>query len=250
MKRKIIYLVVGVLTFILGVTVASLLVINQQTLVEVEIESPPIIDRVLIETKVSNQPINPVYQQKNSPGKPKHLAAIEIVRFDPEIEVGEIKVEDLSVKPIDFDLDLGNSIENQIIALHPYRNDSREFKIEQQFETSMSISDEGPHLDLTDWKHYTSDWQEIKRLEGNRFLTPKISESDYQRFPKVTSKEIYNAVLKWSGKRWANHARSCKTANDGACLVSVSRISFRIKAKENGRWNIIHNINVFVPMGC
>ncbi len=137
MKRKIIYLVVGVLTFILGVTVASLLVINQQTLVEVEIESSPIIDRVLIETKVSNQPINPVYQQKNSPGKPKHLAAIEIVRFDPEIEVGEIKVEDLLVKPIDFDLDLGNSIENQIIALHPYRNDSREFKIEQQFETSV-----------------------------------------------------------------------------------------------------------------
>ena len=248
MKRKIIYLAVGVLTFIFGLTFVSLLVINQQPVVEVEI--PVFIKPVSIESTVPTNSVNPVYQQKTSPKITRHLAAIEIVRFDPEFELEATKFEDLSDKEINFDLDLGNSIENQIIALHPFLNDGREFKIEQQFETSMSVSDEGPHLDLTDWRHYTSDWQEIKKLEGNRFLTSKISESDYQRFPKVSSKEIYNAVLKRSGKRWANYAKSCKTPNDGPCLVGVSRISFRIKAKESGNWKVVHTINVFVPMGC
>jgi hypothetical protein len=243
MKRKTIYLCVAVLTFIVGAIFASILVEKHPPVVEVETPN-------LIEPLTAPNPINSVCPQKSSPKKSRYLEAIEIVRFDPEFEVAETKIEDLSDKPIDFDLDLSHSIENQVIALHFYPNDSREFKIEQQFETSMSVSDEGPHLDLTDWKHYTSDWKEIKRLEGNRFLTSKISESDYGRFPKVTSKEIYKAVLKRSGERWANYARSCKTPDDAPCLVSVSRISFRIKAKQNGKWNIIHKINVFVPMGC
>ena len=170
MKRKIIYLAVGVLTFLCGFTFVSLLMINQQPNIEVEI--PNLIEPVFIESAI---PVNPVYQQKISPKKTRHLAAIEIQRFDPEFEVEETKIEDLSSKPINFDLDLSHSIENQIIVLHPFLNDAREFKIEQQFETSMSVSDEGPHIDLTDWRHYTSDWQEIKKLEGNRFLTSKIS---------------------------------------------------------------------------
>jgi hypothetical protein len=243
MKRKTVYLCVAVLTFIIGAIFASILVKKQQPVAEVEIPS-------VIEPLTVSNPINSVYPQKSPPKRSRFLESIEILRFDPEIEVTETKVEDLSDEPIDFDLDLSHAIENQIIALHPYPNDFREFKIEQQFETSMSVSDEGPHMDLTDWKHYTSDWKEIKRLEGNRFLTSKISESDYDRFPKVTRKEIYKAVLKNGGKRWADYSRSCKTANDYPCLVSVSRISFRIMAKENGKWNIIHKINVFVPMGC
>lgn len=243
MKRKIIYFCVALLTFIIGAIFASTLVEKHQPVIEVEIPA-------LIEPLAAPNSINPVYPQKSSQKKSRYLEAIEIVRFDSEFESPEIKVDDLSAKPIDFDLDLSQTIENQIIVLHPHVNDSREFKIEQQFETSMSVSNEGPHLDLTDWKHYTSDWQEIKKLEGNKFLTSKISESDYGRFPKVTSKEIYKAVLKDGGKRWADYVRSCKTPTDAPCLVSVSRISFRIKAKENGKWNIIHKINVSIPMGC
>jgi hypothetical protein len=226
-----------------GATFASLLVVNHTPIVEVAQPN-------YIEPIIPVVPVNHFCQREILTKNPRNLAAIEIKRFDPEFEVEEIKVEDLSDKPMDFDLDLSHSIENQIIALHPYPNDSREFKVEQQFETSMSVSEEGPHLDLTDWKHYISDWQEIKRLEGNRFLTSKISESDYERFPKVTSKEIYEAVLKRGGKRLADYARSCKTSNDAPCLVGISRISFRIKAKENGKWNVIHKINVFIPMGC
>lgn len=243
MKRKTIYFCVAVLTFIFSAAFASLFVVKYQPIVEVA--QPNNIEPV---TPASS--VNSFCQRKILTKNQNNLAAIEIVRFDPEIEATETKIEDLSAKPIDLDLELSLSIENQIIALHPYPNDSREFKVEQQFETSMSVSDEGPHLDLTNWKHYTSEWQEIKRLDENRFLTSQISESDYQKFPKVTNKEIYKAVLKDGGKRWADYARSCKTSNDGACSVSVSRISFRIKAKENGEWNVIHKINVFIPLGC
>ncbi|MBK8813302.1 MAG: hypothetical protein IPN69_21600 [Acidobacteria bacterium] len=243
MKRKTTCFCVGVVTFMLGSIFASILVEKNKTVIEAEVPN-------LIEPLVAPKPIDSIYPQKSPPKKSRYLEAFEIIRFDPEFEVAETKVEDLSDKPNDFDLDLSQTIENQIIALHPYPNDFREFKIEQQFETSMSVSDEGPHWDLTDWKHYTSEWNEIKRLEGNRFLTSKVGPSDYQRFPKVTSKEISEAVSKRGGKKWADHVRSCKTATDDPCLVSISRISFRIMAKENGKWNIIHKINFFLAMGC
>lgn len=244
MKRKTICLCVAMLTFILGATFASLLVVTHQPS-NVEVPQPNYIESV---STVGS--VNSSCQRKISTAKSKNLAAIEITRFDPEFETIETKIEGLSIKPINLDLEFSLSIENQIIALHPYPNDSREFKIEQQFETSMSISEEGPHIDLTDWKHYTSDWREIKELSGNRFLTLNISAADHQKFPKVMSKEIYNAVLKNGGKRWADYARSCKNANDSVCSVSISRISFRIKAKENGKWNVIHKINVSIPVGC
>ena len=243
MKRKTIYFCVAVLTFITGAIFVSVIVERQQPVVEVEIHN-------LIEPLPALNPTDFVTPQKNSPQKSRYLEAIEIAQFDPEFVIDETSFQDLSDKPIDFDLDLGHTIENQIIALHPYPDDSREFKIEQQFETSMTVSEEGPHTDLIGWKHYTSDWKEIKRLEGNRFLTSKINESDQERFPKVTSKEIRNVILKAGGKSLADYARSCKTPRDYPCSVALSRISFRILAKENGKWNIIHKINVFVPMGC
>ena len=187
---------------------------------------------------------------KNAVAQTKNLAAIEIARYDSESEIKETKLEHLTAREITRELGLGENIENQVIALHPFPNDLREFKVEQQFETSMTIMDEGPHYDLTDWKHYISDWQEIQKLAENRFLTSKIDEADSIKFPKVTSKEIYRAVSKNGDEKWVEHARLCKSPNDYPCGVSVSKISFRIMAKENGVWGVIHRINFIIPMGC
>ena len=149
-----------------------------------------------------------------------------------------------------FDLELGESIENQLIVLQPFPNDAREFKVEQQFETSMAIGDEGPHVDLINWKHYTSDWKEIENVGENRFRTFRVSEADTQRFPAATSQEIHRVVLKEGGKRWGDLARQCKTPFDPPCYVGLSRISFRISAYEDGNWNEIHRINFSIPLGC
>jgi hypothetical protein len=233
MKRFIIRIIATLITFLIGIAAASAWLPQLQPAVN-DVKPSPIQQRVV----------------EIPAHKPKDLAAIEILRYDPELPITETKIENLAAKETDIELDLGESIENQIIALNTYPNDLREFKVEQQFETSMTVMDEGPHMDMVDWKHFTSDWREIQRMEGNRFLTSQISEADNLRFPKVTSKEIYQAVLKGGDRKWAEHARSCKNANDYPCGVTTSRISLRIMAKEDGRWNVIHRINFKIPMGC
>lgn len=47
--------------------------------------------------------------------------------------------------------ELGESIEGQILKVDNLTLD--ELKIEQRYETSISIQNEGPHCDLTNWKH-------------------------------------------------------------------------------------------------
>jgi len=178
------------------------------------------------------------------------LQAIQIVRHDPENEITETTFEGLKKTVIDVDLELGESIENQMILLRPFQGDSREFKIEQQFETSMAIGDEGPHWDFVNWKHYTSEWREIKKLEDNKFLTSKVPEQDATNFPSVTPQEIYQLVTKEGNERWAALARQCNSPNDGPCYVGLSRISFRISAKDKGEWKVIHRINYSIPLGC
>ncbi|MBA2734468.1 MAG: hypothetical protein H0U54_16525 [Acidobacteria bacterium] len=179
----------------------------------------------------------------------EYMSSIEIVRHDEESEINPRAFKNLSRHPIFVDLDLSESIENQIILLRGTIPE-REFKLEQQFETSLAISDEGPHLDLVDWKHYRSEWREIKKLENNKFLTLKLTEADASRFPHVTMQEIYQEVLKEGGNRWANLVRAAKTINDYPIGISVSKISLRIKVREGERWRVLKRLEFTIPMGC
>ncbi len=179
----------------------------------------------------------------------EYMSSIEIVRHDEESEINPRAFKNLSRHPIFVDLDLSESIENQIIILRGTIPE-REFKLEQQFETSLAISDEGPHLDLIDWKHYRSEWREIKKLENNKFLTLKLSESDASRFPHVTMQEIYREVLKEGDDRWTNLVRAAKTINDYPISIGVSKISLRIKVREDERWRVIKRLEFTIPMGC
>jgi hypothetical protein len=188
-------------------------------------------------------------QQDESCRLCEYLSGIEIVRHDEEYEITPRVFKNLSEHPLFVDLDLGESIENQIILLRGASPDA-EFKLEQQFETSLTIMDEGPHLDLIDWKHHRSEWVEIKKLENNKFLTRKLSDADTSRFPEVTMREIYQEVLREGGDRWANLVRAAKRVNDYPVGVGVSKISLRIKVREEGRWRVIKRLEFTLPMGC
>lgn len=196
------------------------------------------------------------------------LKAIEIISHNKEYPVTARRLEDLSTNPTSVNLDLGESIENQLIILHTYPGESREFKIEQRFETSLTVMDEGPHIDLLDWKHYTSRWEEIKMIGKNEFLTSQIGESESSKFPHVTGEEISTAVKEAERKlyadyyeaaqssgepvdeKWSKLARTCKSPQDYPCAVSVNKISFQIKVKDGDQWKIIKRVEFNIPMGC
>jgi len=245
MRRIFACLSVALLTFLLGVAVVAL------KLGPREFYPEPISPPIELSSS-SNVTVNVTAWRPLPPVKLPvftKLESIAIERYDADSEITETTLSPES--EISIELDLGESIENQIIALKPFRDDRRKFKVEQQFETSMALGDEGPHFDLTDWKHYTSEWKEIADHGENTFLTRRIAESESSKFPKVTAEQVRRAVKAAGGdKRWTALAESCTEPGEGACYTGVSRISFRISANENGKWKQIHKIDFLVPMGC
>lgn len=185
----------------------------------------------------------------------KRTLTIEIRRHDPEFQIEERSISvdpGLKSSSTDVALDLSETIENQLIILHPIPyQQQQEYKIEQQFENSMALGAEGPHYDLDHWKHYTSPWQVIESTGRNRFIVRSLSEDDYARFPKVSTQDIVDFLKKdGASKRWIDLARTCKSADSGACYTTASRIGLRISTKEGSRWKLIHTINFSIPMGC
>ena len=180
---------------------------------------------------------------------------IELRRLDPDFEIEEriIPYEEGGPKSTDIELTLGESIERQLIVINSPAK--QEFKVEMQFETSMAIGDEGPHIDLLDWKHYTSPWRTINPGVGgvndNKYYVPELIEPEFTRFPSATTNELVAALRKsGAGKRWIDHARTCTGPNSGPCYVSTSRISIRISVKQNTGWKTAHTLNFSIPMGC
>ena len=250
MRRQSLGIIAALLTFALGVSVATFRLVRREPTAAATPKAEA------IKVGMPEPPAPPPAQTQ----PPKYLKAIEIVSHDEEYALVETPslFEDLSAETITVDLALGESIEGQHILLHVMPGfEAHELKIEQRFETSVTVMDEGPHVDLTEWKHYRSKWQEIRKVAKNKFLTSDVGEEGYTKFPKVTSEEIYKAVLKetkgWDAadrKWWLGQARKCKGPNDDPCAVSVSKISFRIKVREGGEWKVVKLMEFLVPMGC
>ena len=179
-----------------------------------------------------------------------YFEAIEIMSHEEENEIAFRSFKNLSWHPIYVDLDLSEGIENEVMVRLRGADSRFEFKIEQQYETSLVVSDEGPHMDLDDWKHYRSPWREIKSLGDGKFLTLKLSEADMNRFPAVTMQEVYREVSRRDGGRWGKLIRQAKTLNDGPLMVLVSKFSLRVKVKADGEWVVLKLLEFFLPMGC
>ncbi len=241
MNKVLAYAPVSFVTFVAGI--AAVMCVRFVTVSSAEPMPIEYLDHGTVTVAVTHlQPLPPL-----STPKSKNLAAVEIRRFDPESEISETRF--IPGRVTRFDLELGESIENQLILLHPKAGDGRELRVEQQFETSMAIGDEGPHFDLTDWRHYTSPWKAIAQIDENRFLTARIKEP--HQFPKFSAREVYEALKKrGADRRWLELSEECDGVDASPCYVSISRISFRISAMENGKWEEIHRLDFLIPMGC
>ncbi len=156
-----------------------------------------------------------------------------------------------------IELDLGEPLAH-LILLHVAPMSSEKFRVDRQYETSLTLMNEGPHYDLLNWKHYISKWQRLPEVKANTFLSNEITSSE---FPTVTTQEIMAAVTDdkegQSGageyaleKRWGTIAAQCKSATDYPCGVSISRVRLKISVKEQGEWKKIHTIDLIIPMGC
>ncbi len=125
------------------------------------------------------------------------------------------------------------------------------YRISVQLETSMTISDEGPHLDLTDWKHCTTGWIVAEPLGDSIFALPSYDNVDTDCFPEVTHQDIREAVFQRGGERWLGVVERA-SESDGFSPVSIELSTVRIKVEKqvNSRWEHVTLIDLAVPMGC
>jgi hypothetical protein len=145
----------------------------------------------------------------------------------------------------------------KLIILHPRSIKKCQFRIEQQYETSVTIMNEGPHMDLVNWKHHVSDWEILEEINENIFLSKDVSSNE---FPDVTTDEIVEAtkqqITVWakdgygSNQKWIELAKKCKNSFEYPCGVGVSKVRLKISVKDGDSWKEINIINLIVPMGC
>lgn len=145
-------------------------------------------------------------------------------------------------------LELGDNLDGKLVKLTS--SGKEKLQVHIQYETSLTIMDEGPHLDLTDWKHCTTEWLQVMESSPNIFTLPRESEINLDCFPDVTPKMIKDAVLKYGGERWASLLNENVSINTYPLSTAVSTIRIRVQRLSGEKWVQDALISVSVPMGC
>ncbi len=145
-------------------------------------------------------------------------------------------------------LELGASIESKKIRFS--QSKFNKIEVYQRFENSITISDEGAHCDLINWKHYYSNW-ELLKIENGGFTTKEYSEKDTEKFIKVSVSELKKYVEENCVDKFVKNIRNIKNATEYPSGVSTSRIFLKIRLEETKTGEKQEKILSFeIPMGC
>lgn len=144
-------------------------------------------------------------------------------------------------------LELGETIENRTLQIKSKAN--VKLKFYQRYENSITVMNEGPHCDLTEWKHFDSPYQELK-INGNRLKTIEFSSADREKFVKVDMKELLAYIKDYCGKEWSDIARQAKSINQYPLGIGQSRIFLKIEITHSDNSTTERIISFEIPMGC
>lgn len=145
-------------------------------------------------------------------------------------------------------LSLGRHIYNQEISFNT-ENSISEIKIEQQVEYCLTISDEGPHIDLRNWLVGYTPWLSVPQSGDKYQLWANYEEKPKAEKPEfdVNSSDFIKAIEAegFDGEIWQNAALQPHSLNwfDSKLNLKVSWVDFRGRSQQK--------IIIFeLPMGC
>lgn len=180
--------------------------------------------------------------------------AIHFNEFDIEINGIAVFDKENSLDSIQKDsvyiyCELAYSIQGKVIRISPSLIDS--LHLEQHYQTSLTVEGEGPHCDLLDWKHYTSEKRAMKEIGPGQFLFERYTREDIQKFPNVTMKQVKQEIKNTCGDGWYQAAKNCKAVTEYPCSVGISTYYITIKGilKSSGK-RFSKLVTIDSPMGC
>ena len=149
-------------------------------------------------------------------------------------------------------LELGSSLADLHFGLMNMF-DSVSTTVTYQFETSLTISNEGPHCDLVDWIHYTSlpDTLELLDSIGIYQFKNGFQDSLSNSFLEVTMKEVRKAIRKHCSEGWLERTKELNSIHEYPFSVSISKEIIQIQITNKEGEIIREKFIIFeIPMGC
>jgi hypothetical protein len=143
---------------------------------------------------------------------------------------------------------LGDSPEGKIITIN--NKDYKHVSIFQQFENSVTIMNEGPHCDLTGWKHYYSSWEPLQAISKTKFKTLQYSSAQRRQFMDIDIDQLKTEVENKCGKDWRNYVNDITTVNDFPADIGISRIFLKVLLTNENDEVTEKIIEFQIPMGC
>ncbi|GAB3365303.1 hypothetical protein GCM10027431_06170 [Lysobacter rhizosphaerae] len=189
---------------------------------------------------------------------------LQAIVLDPGVPAGEL----LEVwvpksgpipKRIDATLELGEETGGRILRVLQADGDASRYRVSVQFETSMGIDGEGPHIDLLDWKHCRSEWRPAQPVGTDGFRLPVPHDGDDTCFPHATREELRQAVRDALGpydfgqernQQWLGLVEQAPRVGEFPSYVAISMVRVRIERRDGNEWSLLTTIEFSVPMGC
>ncbi|HEY0860294.1 MAG TPA: hypothetical protein VGE19_05210 [Pseudoxanthomonas sp.] len=154
-------------------------------------------------------------------------------------------------------LELGDEVYGATLQLQP-ATPGATWRVRVQYETSLGLSAEGPHLDLTGWKHCVSDWVAAEARDAVSFVLPTPSAEQHACFPPYTQGELAQAVRAHTAAQgdpsqaddWIARIGQGDALGTVVPFVAISTVRVRVEVLRKGGWEVVSTLAFLPPMGC
>ncbi|MFT3667952.1 MAG: hypothetical protein QM795_05065 [Pseudoxanthomonas sp.] len=154
-------------------------------------------------------------------------------------------------------VELGDDLFGTTLQLQPATS-GETYRVRVQYETSLALGAEGPHLDLIDWKHCTSAWQPAHAVDAVSFVLPTPTAEQHSCFPAYTRAELDAAVRAHGVKQgdptladgWLPNLDKGDAVGAVTPYVGISTVRVRVEVKRKGAWVAVTTVEFALPMGC
>jgi hypothetical protein len=158
---------------------------------------------------------------------------------------------------VEMNLDLEQSLENA--HMYVCEKGTQHTMVSDMFESQvnvLSIQNEGPHLDLGNWKTYVSGYSSLEPL-GNEHYRPLRVDYEHLKFPSINYVALIKHIdsLDDADKSWVALLRQMKQKDSTNASpvypvsVGIGERWIRIEGKVRGE-NFTKWIKFTLPQGC
>ncbi len=167
----------------------------------------------------------------------------DLAIFDPD------KMDRIQGDTVEIEVEIGESIEGSFISI--LGDHISDLRVEQSYETSATIMNEGPHCDLIEWKHFNSVWKSLKQNANGQYLSAEYTADERTIFPEVSMDDLKQKVKEQCGEEWFKLLVKVKSPTEYPCAIGISRYFLRITGIQKDNGKKVTKLIVFkTPMGC